>query len=337
MANYPFVSIIIPTVRTNEILERCLESLAVQDYPKEQFEIILVSLKPFFRKEERGIRTLHGIEFAHARNEGVKASRGELIAFVDDDCVMPKDWLSKAARYFQTSDVGVIGGPALPFKKDAFRYRVGGYLLTSLFVSGFASFRYKIPGKAQEAQEYNLIAANNVLRRKVFEGVGGFDPTQALSEENDLYFRMKQKGYKLLFVPDVFVWHRAKPIWRPLLQKVFFYATGRGILMLRKPNSIRAVYLLPVLFAVGLLLFPVLLLWSPTGFLFTIGVTGYGALNLLNALAILQKGERNVLAIFSVFVATPALHFSYGLGVLYGFYLYRSQGIAKGRKLWRSE
>ena len=125
MEKYPFVSIIIPTVRTNEILEQCLGSLALQDYPKERFEIILVSKNPLSRKEELGIRAIHGIEFAHARNEGVKASRGELIAFVDDDCVMPRDWLAKAARYFETKDVGVIGGPALPLENDTFRHRVG--------------------------------------------------------------------------------------------------------------------------------------------------------------------------------------------------------------------
>jgi len=338
MANYPFVSIIIPTIRGGNILKECLDSLAQQDYPKERFEIILLPDQDLTIAQGQGIKVVPGFSYEHKRNEGVKVAKGELLAFVDDDCTMPVDWLSKAVPYFTDPQVAVIGGAALPFTKDTFSYRAGGYLLSSLFSSGFASSRYRIQHTVYESQEYSLLTANNVLRKELFDAVSGFDPQQALSEENDLYFRFKSRGYKLLHVPEIFVWHRAKPVWKPLIHKVLFYATGRGVFMLRKPKSIRPVFFFPTLFAVGVvlslvtaLLFPFVVPW--------IGVVAivYLSLNFLNALLPLTKGERNPFVVLTVFAATPVLHFTYGIGVLYGMYLFWRGQIGKGRDLWTND
>jgi len=334
----PFISIIIPTIRANDILEQCLDSLAKQDYPKNKFEIILVSKEKLSLDPGSSIKTIFGIEFVHARNKGVEASRGELIAFVDDDCVIPRDWISKAVKYFQDDQVAVIGGAALPLKEDVFHYRVGGYLLASSFTSGFASSRYKVLNKVYEAEEYSLIAANNMLRRDVFNSISGFNPEQALSEENDLYFRLKEKGYKLLYVPEIFVWHRAKPIWMPILRNVFFYATGRGVLMGRKPRSIRIVYLVPTMFAFGVVASPVLLSFVPAFLpLFVPVAVVYGLLNSANAVSVLWKNEKNPLVVIAMFVMTPFLHFAYGVGILYGLYLFVRGDIGSGRKLWSKD
>ena len=338
MDSYPFVSIIIPTVRVNEILRQCLDSLAEQDYPKERFEIILVSKEKLSIETTENTTSIHGVDFAHARNEGVKIAQGELVAFVDDDCIIPKDWISKAVPYFKDAKVAVIGGPALPLDQDSFPYRVGGYLFASSFTSGFASSRYKVQKKVYEAEEYSLIAANNMLRRDVFNSISGFNPEQVLSEENDLYFRLKTAGHKLLYVPEIFVFHRAKPIWLPIVKKVFFYATGRGVLMARKPASIKFVYLIPTFFVLGSFGLPILSLFYPGVFVITLVLIDiYLVLNIVNAFWTYVKIERHPLVPLVLLVATPLIHFAYGVGVLYGFYLYLRGDIARGRNLWSKD
>ena len=338
MESYPFVSIIIPTIRGGEILERCLNSLAQQSYPKASFEIILLPDHKLDIAPKEGLTIIPGFSYEHKRNEGAKVAKGDLLGFVDDDCTMPENWLVAAVPYFADPKVAVVGGAALPFLRDTFWYRAGGYVLSSLFSSGFASSRYKKRQAPYESQEYGLLTANNVVRKEAFSAVGGFDPNQPLSEENDLYFRMKQKGYKLLHAPEIFVWHRAKPLFMPLARKTMFYATGRGVFMLRKPSSIRPIFFFPTLFALGIVLAP-FAFWLFPWFRLpaALGFGAYIGLNIGNALLVFQKGERNPLAALAVFAATPLLHCTYGVGVLYGAYLFLRGQAGKGRNLWTSD
>jgi len=339
MESYPFVSIVIPTRRGSDILKRCLDSLFKQDYSADAFEIILVSKEKLDIQKRERISTISGVDFVDARNEGVKNAKGQLIAFVDDDCIMPEDWMSKAVPYFADPKVAVVGGPALPFQRDEFSYQVGKYLLGSAFTSGFASTRYKLQKNVQEVHEYGLIAANNVIRKDVFESVSGFDAEQVLSEENDLYFRITQQGYKLLYVPEIYVWHRAKPIVLPLLKKVFFYATGRGVLMVRKPKTFRLLYLIPTSFALGSIFLPLASLFFGGAFIvltFLVFLL-YLVLNLLNSLFIFLRYREDPLVIPLVFFLTPVLHYTYGIGVVYGAYLYLTGRFKEGRRLWTED
>lgn len=338
MKSQPFVSIIIPTARGGEVLAKCLDSLEKQTYPKELFEVILISEHTKLSlKEDARLKILYGIDYANSRNKGAELAQGELLAFVDDDCIMPEDWMAKAVRYFDDAEVAVVGGPALPFKQDDFRWRVGGYLLASPFACGFASSRYTLSEKSYEAQEYNLLTANNFVRKDTFNSVSGFDAAQELSEENDLYFRMKQRGYKLLHVPEIFVWHRAKAIARPILQSIFFYATGRGVLMMRKPKSIKIIYLIPTLSVVlGMAL--LILAFFELRFLSALLMLTllYGILDILNSMLIFLKHEKNLFVVLSVFFMTPLIHIVYGLGILYGVWLFATGNISQGRALWHS-
>lgn len=338
MENYPFVSIIIPTVRANEILERCLESLAAQDYPKDKFEVILISLNVLSIQAKENVRIISGVEYPNSRNAGAKLSKGEILAFVDDDCVIPVDWLARATPYFKDPRVGVIGGPALPFKEAPLRYRVGGYLFASAFTSGFASCRYRILPKPYEGGEQSLLTANTLVRKTAFDSVSGFDSSQVMSEENDLFFRMKQKGYTLLHVPEIFVWHPARPIFMPLVKRVLFYAVGRGMLMQRKPRTIKPMYAAPTLFVIaGAALLVASLFSSKALALFLIFSAVYLFANLLNALWVFFSLEKRLFVALLAFLATPCVHASYGIGVLYGLFLAFSGNTRKGRKLWRSE
>jgi len=345
MKELPFISFVIPTWRESKILKACLNSLLNQDYPKEKFEIILVSKKKLNVKKE-GVQLLQideEINHAQARNIGVKKAKGELIAFIDDDCILPSDWLLKASRFFvkpnslglrNANQIALIGGSALPPKDQSIRYRLGGYLSSSIFVIGFASSRHKCLSKIKEAREYELILANNLLRKDIFLNLGGFDPDQVPCEENDLYLRIKKAGYKLIYAPGIFVWHRAKPIFFPWAKKIFFYATGRGLLLARRPKNLRLRYIIPSTFLMGLFLLSVLSFFSKEFFYLLIGILFVYILgNIINAFYIFFKFEKNPLVLLFSPPATFLIHSSYGLGVLFGIYKYISGSFKGGIKM----
>src|SRR3989338_8296072 len=123
MADHPFVSIIIPTWRDSAVLEKCLGSLSNLEYPRERFEAILLSQEDLAIGPKlfslRTVKVEKGVGYAEARNRGAKVAKGDVIAFIDDDCVVPKGWLARGVRHFADSNVSLVGGPALPFADDS--------------------------------------------------------------------------------------------------------------------------------------------------------------------------------------------------------------------------
>lgn len=331
----PFISVIIPTRRKSEILNHCLDSLLHQDYPGDRYEIILVPESKLILEESERIRIIYNTTYAQSRNMAAKIARGELFAYVDDDCVVPTDWLSKAVKYFKDSKVGLIGGPALPPKNEIeLRYRIGGYLLGSPFVTAFGSSRYRFISYTYEAKEHDLLTANNFVRREAFDAVAGFDMEISASEETDLYFRLRDKGYKLLYVPEIFVWHRSRPIFWPIINKIFCYATGRGILMAKKPRTIRFIYLIPTICIVGLVALLMLsFVFQDAWRVLLIVFAAYFISDGINALHIFFKQEKNLWVLWGSLPTTPFIHLSYGLGILYGFYTYHTSHRKKELRL----
>ncbi len=321
----PFISIIIPTWRKNKILNRCLHSLLDQNYPQDHFEIIVVSKKRLNLSGKK-IRTLtipKNKNHAQARNIGVNKAKGKILAFCDDDCLLPKNWLLNASAYFTEKLADLISGPILPPKKISFKQRLSGYLVGSRFTIGFAAPRYRKLFPEKEANEFDLILANTFIKKSVFEKFGGFNRDQVPCEENFLYARLKNNGGKLLYVPKISCHHLPPSIVFPLAKKIFFYAQGRGAMIVRAPETFHPQYLIPsffILISLGLL---ILSLFSLLAFSFLLAtILVYLLLNLISAAYIFRQFEKNPLIFIIAPLATFVIHVSYGLGFLNGFILY---------------
>jgi glycosyltransferase involved in cell wall biosynthesis len=303
-----------------------LDSLRVQDYGKENFEVILVSPKPivnfgtglFVKTVQVGSET----GYADARNKGVAEAKGEIFAFIDDDCIAPTQWLSAAVRIFlKDQTVVAVGGPSIPFVKDTLRRRVGGYMFQSPFLVGFVSSRYHALPQEFETRGEHLILANTLVQRAAFESIGGFDLDQIPCEDGYFYFRLREQGYKLWYAPQAFVWHRAKPVFMGLVKRVFVYGLGRGGVTARSFKSLRFAYLIPTAFVLSVCVLAVLSLFSKVFLVFLfLELAFYLLFDFLHTIFLLFKFEKNIQVAFLVFLATPIMHIAYGLGVLYGIY-----------------
>lgn len=317
----PFISIIIPTWRKSIILQRCLNSLLSQNYPKNKFEIILISKNKlrFKNKHIKTIKIKSHLNHAQARNIGVKSAKGQILAFCDDDCILPKNWLATAAPYFTKNKADLISGPILPPKKAPFLQRLSGYLSGSRFTIGFAAPRYRQLFPEKEASEFDLILANTFIKKSVFKKFNGFHDHQVPCEENFLYARLKKNHHQLLYVPSIACIHPSKSVIFPWASKIFFYATGRGSMLCRAPETIHPQYFIPSFFVITLIALPFLALFSPlASSLLTLFLATYLFFNLLNAAHIFFKFEPNPLIFILAPLTTFILHISYGLGFLYG-------------------
>lgn len=142
--NPPYISVIIPTHNRRIMLERLLRILEDQTLSKEHFEVIVIQdgckknqMLPTPVSANCTLRITNNLQTcgpAHSRNTGIRASSGNIIAFTDDDCVVPTTWLKTVYDFFYSSPHSdVLGGQVLPFRNG----RIGSierYLILGRFM-----------------------------------------------------------------------------------------------------------------------------------------------------------------------------------------------------------
>jgi len=159
---------------------------------------------------------------SYARNAGIKQAAGNILAFTDDDCIVDRHWLAAISHEFDSdASLSGIGG------------RVELYNINDAPVS-IRPFRERIPFLSLAQLFYLIQGCNMAFRSEVFEKVGGFDPSFGsnnglVADDTDFVFRAYRKGLKMVFVPEVLVYHNHGRRTPAQLQALFkSYVNGRG-------------------------------------------------------------------------------------------------------------
>jgi glycosyltransferase involved in cell wall biosynthesis len=222
----PFFSIIVPTYNRPERLANCLESLSRLDYPREQFEVIVIDdgsdmplqpvVAPFLDQlNVTLLKQLHAGP-AGARNTGAERAKGEFLTFTDDDCTPAPDWLQKLAEHFTEVPVRAIGGRIL----NALSKNL--YSTTSQIIVDVAYAHYNA-----NPNPTRFFASNNLtVPAGPFHAIGGFDTTFKTAEDRDICDRWQHHGFQMTYAPEVLIYHshdlNLRTFWRQ------HYRYGRG-------------------------------------------------------------------------------------------------------------
>jgi O-antigen biosynthesis protein len=201
-AKMPMVSVVICAYNAERTMRPCLESLRRIDYPN--FEVIIVddgsrdatadiSMDfPEFRLIRQPNKGL-----SVARNVGMHAARGEIVAYTDSDCVVDPHWLTLMVRSMVENNFDGCGGPNYAPHEE-------GWIEASCAASPGAPCHVLV---AEDRAEH-LAGCNMVFRKAALEKIGGFDAQfRTAGDDVDICWRMLEAGYKLGFSPAAFVWH----------------------------------------------------------------------------------------------------------------------------------
>jgi glycosyltransferase involved in cell wall biosynthesis len=241
----PLVSVLIP-VHPHKTEVKSAAAARQFNYPHEKLEIVIV------RTTDLSIGP--GVK----RNAGLKAIRGELVYFLDDDSVAPPDNVRRALRHFADPEVKMVGGPNL-CPPDAPRFeRVLGLVMGSWLAFGPSCARYRPVGKLRAGGEKELISCNLIARRNAVLEVG-FDPKLWPNEENAMMDGVKQRGGKLLYDPEFIVHRRPRPNLRTYAKMLLFYGGGRAYQFRLHPTLDSLPNFIPPLFCLYLLALPFLI------------------------------------------------------------------------------
>jgi GT2 family glycosyltransferase len=197
-------SVVVPTYKRPELLDRCLAALSAQDVGTSQTEIIVADdagdestrrqVAAWANRSAIPIRYVsvgpaHGP--AAARNAGWRAAHGWLIAFTDDDCIPSPGWLACGIAAIAAGAEAATGRVIVPLSERPTDYERD--------VSGL--------------ERAEFVTANCFVRRDALESVGGFDERYATAwrEDSDLQFALLERGCRIVRVFDAAVVHPIRP------------------------------------------------------------------------------------------------------------------------------
>lgn len=240
------VSIIIPVANWNNNLDECIRNCLALDYP--DYEILVLPDNPLPQMDGRvKVFPTGHIGPAAKRNIGLKHTAGEILAFIDDDTYPRIDWLKNAVRNFSDPAIAAVGGPAVtPFSDNA-RQKASGAVYESLMGGGAYRYRY-IPLKKRYVDDYP--SCNFIVRKDILIQLGGFQTNFWPGEDTALCLDIVKKiGKKIIYDPEVLIYHHRRPLFKGHLRQVKAYALHRGYFAKRFPKtSLRLSYFLPSIF-----------------------------------------------------------------------------------------
>jgi len=226
-----FVSVIVPMYNAERYLAGCLDGLVSQDYPSSDYEILLVDNQSTDRSVEIGRRYPRVTLLSEAapgaylaRNRGIRAARGEILAFTDPDCVPAASWIREIASAMADPEIDLVCGRRLPARRS--------FLLAS--IGDYENTKDQFMMEANDPELYYGYTSNMAVRRNLFDSLGLFHDLPRGADA--LFVRQvaeERSCARIRFLASAVVTHLELDRVSVYYKKVFLYGRHR-----RRANSI---------------------------------------------------------------------------------------------------
>jgi GT2 family glycosyltransferase len=229
-ASWPKVSVVVCTYNNEATLRDCFDGLRALEYP--DYEVIVINDGSTDRTDEitseydfRLIST-ENRGLANARNAGLRAASGEIVAYIDGDARPDPHWLAHLATAFQKGSHVGIGGPNIPPS--------GGSETAECVASAPGGPIHVLLG--DDIAEH-IPGCNMAFRKWSLEAIGGFDPQFRIAGDDvDICWRLQEQGWTVGFSPGAVVWHHRRDRVGGYLKQQFEYGKAEALLERKWPE-----------------------------------------------------------------------------------------------------
>jgi GT2 family glycosyltransferase len=230
LPEYPKVSVVVCAYNAERTMAPCLASLENLNYPN--YEVIIVNDGSTDRTREISERfeyvrliNQENKGLSAARNVGIEAATGEIVAFTDSDCVADPDWLTYLVATFIRSGRAAVGGPNFPPPEDTL-------VPSAVAVSPGGPTHVLLNDEVAE----HIPGCNMAFRKEALEEISGFDPVfRAAGDDVDLCWRLQNQGYQIGFSPAAVVWHFRRNTVKAYLNQQRGYGKAEAQLYFKHP------------------------------------------------------------------------------------------------------
>ena len=319
------VSIIIPCRNEEKFIEKCLDSLVLQDYPKEKLEILVVDGASEDKTREIVKKLIEKCPFVRllenpkkytpfGLNVGIRNAKGEVIARMDAHAEYEKKYISKCVKYLKEYGVDNVGGIMITMsRKDTALGKAIVAVLSHRFGVGSAIFRIG-------AKDPTLVDTvfGGCYKREVFDKIGYFDENLPRGQDMDFNLRLRKSGGKILLVPEIKSFYYA----RSDLKSFWRHSFTDGVELV-SPLKFGVVifswrHLVPLAFALGLIILLFLAIFSLKFLWLFFIFLGLYLLMTLYFSAKIAFAEKDFKYLFFMPIVFATLHIGYGLGSVFG-------------------
>jgi len=318
------VSVIIPCRNEEKFIRKCLDSIIVQDFPKEELEILVVDgmsgdktreILKKYQEKYSFIKVLDNPKKITPSdlNIGIKNSKGDIIIRMDSHAFYQKNYISRCLNYLERYKADNVGGAVrtLPAKNTLVANAIA-ISLSHFFGAGGSHFR-----TGAEKPKWVDTVFGGCYKKEVFKRVGLFNENLVRSQDMEFNLRLKRTGGKILLAPDIISYYYPKSNFRDF----FFHNIKDGIWavyplrFVKMPFRLR--HYIPLIFSLSLFFSLALSIFFVSGkVLFVLIFGSYLFLDLFFSLKIsLKKGLKYFFILPAVFTIR---HFGYGIGSLVG-------------------
>ncbi len=232
--HWPRVSVIVCAFNAQSTIRECLEGLKRIDYP--DFEVIVVNdgstdgTAAIAAEYPVRLISTPNRGLSNARNSGLEAATGEIVAYLDSDAFPDPHWLKYLAAGFLGSTYVGIGGPNLAPPglgpvADCFDNAPGGpaHVLLS------------------DREAEHIPGCNMAFRRENLAAIGGFDPALRIAGDDvDICWRIQARGWSIGFSPGAMVWHHRRTTLRSYWKQQRGYGRAEALLERKWPEKYNA-------------------------------------------------------------------------------------------------
>ncbi|MDO8638514.1 MAG: glycosyltransferase [Candidatus Daviesbacteria bacterium] len=313
---YPKVSIIIPLY---VIVDRFFDDLKKYEQLKyKDYEILIVSDKKINLDIPNAKLILTGKKNtgpAEKRDLALKYATGSICAFIDDDAYPDANWLKNAVESFKDNSIAAVGGPGLTPPEDGFWEQITGLTYQSRFCGGSIQHRFI---KSEKRLVTDYPAYNLLVRTDVLKEVGGYGSHFYGGEDTFLCLKIINHNWKILYDPEVVVFHHRRSIFSGYLSQIANIGMHRGFFAKKYPETSRYfTYFAPSILTFGFILGLLLsLIFLPIRVIF---FSLLGFFYIAAVLSILLKS--NVLMASLAAIEIILTHLSYGVFFIKGLLL----------------
>jgi GT2 family glycosyltransferase len=233
-AEWPMISAVVCSYNGSRTIRDTLEWLGRLEYPS--YEVIVVNdgstdATPEIAREF-GVRVISTPNrgLSHARNVGLAAAAGEIVAYIDDDAYPDPHWFTYLAAAFMSSDHAGIGGPNIPPPGD-------GALAACVANAPGGPIHVLLSDEVAE----HIPGCNMAFRKDRLLAIGGFDPQfRRAGDDVDVCWRLQEQGWTLGFSAPAMVWHHRRNSIRAYLRQQVGYGVAEAMLERKWPEKYNA-------------------------------------------------------------------------------------------------
>jgi GT2 family glycosyltransferase len=234
-AEWPQVSVVVCAYNAADTIDECLTSLAALTYPRTQIIVINDGSDDetsAIARRHAGVLVVDLLNggLSAARNAGLEAATGTIVAYTDADCRVDRDWLSYLVQPLLRSDAAGAGGPNVvpaddPWVAQCVARAPGGPTHVML----------------DDRTAEHVPGCNMAFLREALLAVDGFNPVYLRAGDDvDICWRLQARGLRIGFAPAALVWHRHRHRVRAFWRQQVGYGEGETWLDAHHPEKFLA-------------------------------------------------------------------------------------------------